>query len=165
MKDKHIIDLIQQSKIKNLSEAETMFVAAHIKQCPSCRMEFEAAKISSVLLESRAAQTLEPSPFFEARVMNAWRERQASLRPVADRLWQAWNDTKLLVSGLATSVVLLLVLTFSGPGIPNDDASLQAATVDPFSAESILFAQQEVAGDLTDVDVLTEVYGDDDTEY
>ncbi|HLA96655.1 MAG TPA: zf-HC2 domain-containing protein [Pyrinomonadaceae bacterium] len=163
MKDKHIGDLIQENRIKDLSDADTTFVEAHMKQCPRCRMEFEAARIASVLLESRAAQTLEPSPFFEARVMNAWRERQAALMPLADRLWQAWNDTKLLVSGLATSLAVLLVLTFAGPGIRND-ALLQASADDPYSAESILFAHQEVAGDLTDVDLLTEIYGDDDTE-
>ena len=163
MKNKHIIDLIQESRIKDLSDADRAFVEAHIEQCPGCSMEYEAAKISSVLLENRAAQTLEPSPFFEARVMNAWRERQSALKPVGDRLWQAWSDTKLLFSGLATSVAVLLVLTFAGPEI-SDDASVQASIDEPFSAESILFTQPEAAGDLTDVDVLTEIYGDDDTE-
>jgi predicted anti-sigma-YlaC factor YlaD len=160
MKDKHIINLLEENKIKDLSEADAAFIAAHVEQCADCRREYEAARVAQMVLKTRAAQTLEPPPFFEARVMNAWRERQAAPKPVADRIRQMWQDTKILVSGLATSVAVLTILTFVVP----QGASDTLASNDYYSLESVVFEHPDQPADLTDEQLLEEIYGSDDLE-
>lgn len=163
MKDEHIINLLEANKLKDLSDAEFRRVENHAAECAECRREYEAAKVSSLFLRTRAAQTLEPPPFFEARVMNAWRAQQAALKPVADRLRQMWQDAKILVSGLAASVAMLLILTFVVPQT-SDTTQLQASPADYYSAESVVFDLPEAPADFTDAQLFQAIYADDDSE-
>ena len=96
MKDKHIIDVLDNSPILNLSESELGEIQVHVRECVSCREAYEAAKLSAIVLQSRAQATIEPSPFFQTRVMAAWRERQAEESVPA--MWRLWSSAKALVS-------------------------------------------------------------------
>jgi hypothetical protein len=163
MKDEHINNLLDENRFEDLSETELRQIEAHIGGCADCGYQYEAAKIASLILRERVTQTIEPTPFFEARVLRAWREKQATLEPVTSRLRQLWQDTKILVSGLATAVALLMVLTLF---IPQNTAvtPLQALIIDDYSVESIVFDRQDAPDDLTDTQLLDEIYGDDDLE-
>lgn len=162
MKDDHIINLLEENKLKDLSEDKTRQIEAHIKECVDCRREFGAAKVALTILRERAAHALEPTPFFEARVMNALRERQAT-RPVSNRLWQMWQDAKLLVSGLGTSVAMLLILTFV-VSQNTSSTDFQATVSDQYSVESIVFDSPEGTENLTDSELIQTIYSPEETE-
>jgi predicted anti-sigma-YlaC factor YlaD len=163
MNDGHIINLLDEKKFSDLSETEIQTIEAHIENCVSCRSEYEAAAIASVLLRERAAVTIEPPPFFETRVLNAWRERQAELMPAAERLRQMWQDVKLLVSGLTAAVAALLAVTFFVPQI-NGDAPLRASFTDYYTVESVIFERPSIPENLSDEQLLGEIYGGDELE-
>ena len=96
MKDKHIIEVLDNASIADLSASELSEVQAHARDCVSCRDAYEAAQLSGLILKSRAQVVIEPSPFFETRVMAALRERKAveSVPPML----RLWSSAKALVS-------------------------------------------------------------------
>ncbi|MGI8495806.1 MAG: hypothetical protein ACR2L1_10930, partial [Pyrinomonadaceae bacterium] len=77
MKSKHITKILDKAIFAELSEHDKEIISAHISDCADCRSAFEAAHLSSVLLKVGSdVSAPSPSPFFQARVMNAWRELQ-----------------------------------------------------------------------------------------
>ena len=60
-------------------ESELSAVQAHALECGSCHSAYEAARLSALVLKSRAQVTIEPSPFFQTRVMAALREQHSEL--------------------------------------------------------------------------------------
>ena len=156
MKDKHIIEVLDDSSILSLSESELSQVQAHVRDCVSCRDAYEAARLSAIILQNRAQATIEPSPFFQTRVMAAWREQQAlESVPV---MWRLWNSAKVLVSSMAVTTAALAVLSFTMPA-PATPAADQ--TVSVLSAESVILGQ---ASDeqMSYEQVLSTIYEDDD---
>ena len=156
MKDKHIIEVLDNSSILSLSGRELSEVQAHVRDCVSCREAYEAARLSAVVLQSRAQATIEPSPFFQTRVMAAWREQQAVESVPA--MWRLWGSAKALVSSMAVTTAALAVLSFMMPA-PATPATDQAVSV--LSAESVIMGQ---ASDeqMTYEQVLNTIYEDDD---
>lgn len=142
MRDEHVIDIIEGAPLAQLGERELSTVRAHAETCVPCRRAYEAAQISSLLLRERAAEVLEPSPFFQTRVLAALRERQAAL-PEALSLGRLWRAAGALVSSMATAVVLLAGITLYGL-TPTSDSTQQAAA-DPYSAEAVIFEQAELS--------------------
>src|SRR5919112_6341348 len=119
MKDKHIIEVLDNASIVSLSENELNEVQAHVRDCVACREAYEAARLSAVVLQSRAQTKIEPSPFFQTRVMAAWREQQAVESVPA--MWRLWNSAKVLVSSMAVTTAALAVLSFVMPATPSTD--------------------------------------------
>lgn len=134
MKDKHIIDVLDNSPIMSLSESQLSEIQGHVRDCGSCREAYEAARVSSIVLQSRAQATIEPSPFFQTRVMAAWRERQAVESVPA--MWRLWGSAKALVSTMAVTTAALAVLSFVMPATPASDQA-----VSELSAESVIMGQ------------------------
>lgn len=134
MKDKHIIDVLDNSPIMSLSESQLSEIQAHVRDCGSCREAYEAARVSAIVLQSRAQATIEPSPFFQTRVMAAWRERQAVESVPA--MWRLWGSAKALVSTMAVTTAALAVLSFVMPATPASDQA-----VSELSAESVIMGQ------------------------
>ena len=156
MKDKCITEMLDNTPIANLSEKELNEVRAHVQDCVSCRGAYEAAKVSAVVLRSRAQVTIEPSPFFQTRVMAALREQQAVESVPA--ILRLWRSSKALVSSMALTTAALGVLSFvlPAPAITVDD---QTASV--YSAEAVIMGQ----GSEEQMDyeqVLSTIYADDD---
>ena len=90
MKDKHITEILDKASIGSLSESELNEVRAHVLGCMSCRDAYEAARLSAVVIQSRAQVVIEPSPFFQTRVMAALREQQrVESMPAMLRLWRS----------------------------------------------------------------------------
>jgi hypothetical protein len=113
MKEKHITEILDNAAITSLSEIELSEIRVHTKDCVSCRDAFEAAQLSAVILRSRAQVTIEPSPFFQTRVMAALREQQAVESVPA--MWRLWKSAKVLVSSMAVTTAALAALSFVLP--------------------------------------------------
>lgn len=153
MKDKHIIEVLDNASILSLSESDLSEVQAHVRDCVSCREAYEAARLSAVILQSRAHATIEPSPFFQTRVMAAWREQQAVESVPA--MWRLWNSAKALVSSMAVATAALAVLSFVSPATPAVDQTASA-----LSAESVIMGQSS-DDQMTYEQVLNTIYEDD----
>lgn len=154
MKDKHITEILDNTSIANLSEFELNEVQIHVKDCTSCRSAYEAARLSAVVIKSRTHVTIEPSPFFQTRVMAALREQQAVDSVPA--MFRLWKSAKALVSSMAVTTAALAVLSFvlPGPAITEDPA------ISAYSAESVIMGQ---AGDeLSYEQVFSTIYADED---
>jgi len=156
MKDKHIIEVLDNASIKSLSETQVSEIQAHARECVSCRDAYDAAQLSAVVLQSRAQATIEPSPFFQTRVMAAWREQQAVESVPA--IWRLWNSAKVLVSTMAVTTAALAVVSFMAPAstTPLLDQSLSA-----YSAESVIMGQSS-DDQMSYEQVLSTIYEDDD---
>ncbi|HET6978823.1 MAG TPA: hypothetical protein VFI24_20995 [Pyrinomonadaceae bacterium] len=152
--NKHITEILDNASIAALSESELNAVRAHALECGPCRSAYEAARLSAVVMKSRAQATIEPSPFFQTRVMAAIREqREVESVPAIFRLWKS---AKLLVSSMALATVALGVLSFALPGTTADDQSLSA-----YSAESVIMGQN-TDDQITYEQVLSTIYEADD---
>ncbi len=131
MRNDHIINLIEERPIISLSAAEIERVNAHTAGCAECRLAFEAAMVSSRLLRERAEVAVEPSPFFQTRVMAAIRERNAA--PEAFGILKLWLSARILITSMAAVVVMLTALTLlsgsntdmtTGPGAEETELSV-----------------------------------------
>ena len=154
--NKHITEILDNAPIAALSENELNEVRAHALECGPCRSAYEAARVSAVVLKSRAHTVIEPSPFFQTRVMAALREqREAESVPAFSRLWKS---AKVLVSSMALTTAALGVLTFVLPGTAAvaDDQAVSA-----YSAESVIMGQN-ADEQMTYEQVLSTIYEDDD---
>ena len=162
MRDEHIISIIENAPLSDLSESELANVRAHADQCAECRRAFEAAQISTLLLRERVAETIEPSPFFQTRVLAALRERQAANETSALR--RLWNTAGALVSSMAATVAALAILTVFAPGSQPTSASQEMASAyNSYSAEEVLFDQNELPADqMSYGQVLSTLYESDE---
>ena len=154
MKDKHIIDVLDNTSIASLSESELSEVQTHARECVSCREAYEAARLTGVVLQSRAQTKIEPSPFFQTRVMAAWREQQ-SVESVPAML-RLWRSTRALVSSMAVTTAALAALTFMLPA-PTTPSTDQTASM--LSAESVILGSDD---QVSYEQVLSTIYEDDD---
>jgi len=155
MKDKHITEILDNASTSALSENELNEVRAHALECGSCRSAYEAARLSAVILKSRAQVAVEPSPFFQTRVMAALREQRETENVLA--FSRLWKSAKVLVSSMALTTAALGVLTFMLPGtVVSDDQGVSA-----YSAESVIMGQK-ADDQLTYEQVLSTIYEDDD---
>lgn len=154
MKDKHITEILDNTSIANLSEFELNEVRIHVKDCTSCREAYEAARLSAVIIKSRTQVTIEPSPFFQTRVMAALREQQAvDSVPAMLRLWKS---ARALVSSMAVTTAALAALSFVLPG----PAVVDDQTVSAYSVESVIMDQG--SDELSYEQVLSTIYAEED---
>jgi hypothetical protein len=141
MNDKHILEILDEKGFTELGEDELKNIQIHTAECLSCCQAFETARISSVLLNVRAENySVAPSPFFQAKVMNALREKQNLRKPMAafKRWWQA---SYALVCSMLLLVFTFIALTFFAPSSSADEA--QAVTnYNLYSTESVILNQR-----------------------
>src|SRR5689334_6539045 len=155
MKDKHITEILDKASIAALSESELNEVRAHVLECISCRDAYEAARLSVVVLKSRAQVVIEPSPFFQTRVMAALREQQAVESVPA--MLRLWRSAKAIVSTMAVTTAALAVVSVMQPS-QTTPATDQTASA--YSAYSVIMDQD--ADDQSYEQVLSTIYDDDD---
>lgn len=154
MKDKHITEILDNASIADLSEFELNEVRIHVKDCASCRNAYEAARLSALVIKSRTQVTIEPSPFFQTRVMAALREQQAVDSVPA--MFRLWKSARALVSSMAVTTAALAVLSFvvPGPAVADDQ------TVSAYSVESVIMDQG--SDELSYEQVLSTIYAEED---
>lgn len=156
MNDKHIIEILDSGSITTLSESQLKEVREHAVSCGSCREAYEAARLTAVVLESRAQATFEPSPFFQTRVMAAWREQQATESVPA--MFRLWKSAKALVSSMALTTAALAVVSFV---LPSPATTTEEQMVSAYSVESVIMGQT-ADEQLTYEQVLSTIYEDDE---
>ena len=156
MKVEHIIELLDSAPLNSLSSEQLKTLQTHIQDCTTCESAYQAARVSSLVIKERAQTTTEPSPFFQTRVMAAWRERQAVENiPALSRLWKSAGA---LVASMAVTTAALAALSFAVPAPANTSAD---ETATAYSAESVLLGQ--AADDQMSYDqVLSTIYVDGD---
>ncbi len=106
------------------------------------------------MLKARAAEGVEPSPFFQTRVLAALRERRAA-EEEGWTLARLWKSAGLLVSSMAATTAALAVFTFVAP--PETTAAQEVAGT-TYTAESVIF-DEGVEEQMTYEQVLTSLYG------
>jgi hypothetical protein len=158
MKEQHIIDILENSPLASLSESDLNTIRAHAETCSACRRAYEAARISTLLVKERSAETMEPSPFFRTRVLAALREQQNNV-PVLSRLWKSAGA---LVSSMAVTTAALAALSFLAPGAGTATSQETTAPLSPYSAEAVVFNQDQSEDQMTDEQVLSAIYADPD---
>ena len=140
MKDKHIISLLEEMPLTDLSETEMTVIRSHTIVCDDCRQAFEASQVTVMLLKERAAETVEPSPFFHTRVLARLRERQAESVWAWQRIWRAAGA---LASSMAVTVAALAVLTLALPEPQMPVGFETTAALNTYSAEQLLLEEGE----------------------
>jgi len=162
MNDNHITDILDNAPVANLSESELQTIRAHVSTCAECERAFAAAQLSALLMKERtseAAQSaFDANPFFQTRVLAAWREQQTSAG--AWSLRRLWNATGALVASMAATTAVLAVLAFAAPSA--DSTTQVQAAVLPYSAESVVLDQDQDNKQLTNDQVINAIYADDD---
>ena len=155
MKEKHITEVLDNAPIANLSEFELNEIRTHVKTCEPCRNAYEAARLSAVAIKSRAQVTIEPSPFFQTRVLAALREQQAVDSVPA--MFRLWKSAKVLVSSMAVTTAALAVLSFVMPA-PATGVDEQA--VSAYSVESVMMGQAN--DELSYEQVMSTIYAEEE---
>jgi hypothetical protein len=162
MNDDHITYILDNSPLTQLSEVELRTVRAHVEGCDGCAQAFEAAQLWALVIRERASEAREAAanfnPFFQTRVLAAWREQQAANRVPAFR--RLWNATAALVASMAATTAALAVLTFVAPS--SNTTNQPTAAVVPYSAETVVLDQDQDDNSMTDDQVINAVYVDDD---
>jgi hypothetical protein len=149
-KNKHIIELLDSASIVALSNTDLARIHSHVADCSSCAQAFAAAKISSVLLKEGSPEVIEPSPFFQTRVLATLRDRQANEGWSLIRLWRSAG---LLTSSMAATVATLAILTFM---IPSTASTQDVSSA--YSPEAIILQQGQSPEDFSDTQVLSTLY-------
>ena len=157
MTDKHIIEVIDGASFLNLSQVEIDMVNAHANECDSCRTAVDAARVSALAMKARAQEEfkVQPSPFFQTRVMAAWREQQAADNVPA--FLRLWKSASALVSSMALATIILGAMTFVFPD-PATALNEQTASLD--AAESVILGQADEP--LTYEQVLSTIYQEEE---
>ena len=153
MRDEHVKSLLDEAPLASLGKAELASARAHAETCEECRRAFDAARLSTLMLKGRAAETFEPSPFFQTRVLAALRERRAA----EEERWtfaRLWKSAGLLVSSLAATTAALAVFTFVAP---SEQATAQELASGAYTAESVIF-DEAAEEQMTYEQVLTSLY-------
>ena len=155
MNEKHITELLDNASIATLSEFELKEVRIHVKTCVSCHKAYEAARLSALVVTSRAQTTIEPSPFFHTRVMAALREQRAVDSVPA--MFRLWKSARALVSSMAVTTAALAVLSFVLPEqTVADDQTVSSA----YTVESVMMDQG--SDELSYEQVLSAIYAEED---
>ena len=146
MRDDHIINLIEERAIESLTASEWRAIEAHAANCTACRHAFGVARIASQLLHERAAVVVEPTPFFQTRVLAAIREKQQESFGL-QRMWQA---VRAVLTSMAMLVALLTAFSYytndieGGPNVNESSQLMSELNLDP---DELLLAGQENLGD------------------
>jgi len=160
MNNSHITDILGKAPLASLSETEKQAVRSHIANCDDCARAFALAQLSEMLLQERsneaAEKALNPNPFFQTRVLAAWREQQLAGGDWGFR--KLWNATCALVASMAATTAVFAVLAVSAPS--SDTTSQAQAAVAPYSAEWVVLDQDD--NQLTNDQVIDAVYADDE---
>jgi hypothetical protein len=155
----HITHILDNSPFTALGESELNAMRAHTANCTGCANAFEAAQLSALLLNERVSEAAEnaanANPFFQTRVLAAWREQKTAGAWSFSRLW---NATGALVASMAATTAALAVLMFVAPATNTTDQQTAAL----YSAESVVFDQDRADNQMTNDQVISAIYDEDD---
>lgn len=160
MSEQHIIERLESGPWAQFSESELAHAEAHVSECESCHQALVVARTAEELLRTRAQDLVQPPPFFQTRVLAAWRERQA-----ANEVWsfgRLWRTAGAVFSSMAATVAVLAALTFALPATSNTTGSPALAQSSAYSAEDVIFSPDGSDSTVSDEQVVTTIMGVDD---
>ena len=140
----------------DLSVSAAGVVRRHSQNCVTCDGLTGRAQSVERGIKERVQAVVEPSPFFQTKVMAALREQQA-LESVPAWL-RLWRSAGALVSSMAVATVALAALSFVVPSATNLNKPRPA-----YSAESVLFDQGNDE-QLSYEQVLSTIYAEDEAK-
>ena len=156
MKSKHITEILNENRFADLNETDLAAVNFHIKDCPSCEKSFRAAKFSSSLLKTRASlESPAPTPFFQAKVLNALRAKQNLQKPIeAFRRW--WQASAAMVGFMVVTALCLVGASLIAPSASSEEAQT-GTNFNLYSTDSVILNQKSPR-DLTNEQVFQVIY-------
>lgn len=156
MNHEHIINILEEQPLKVLSDSQRATIETHTADCLACFQAYQVAAIAAEILQARANEIIEPTPFFTTRVMAALRERQAEQPFSFAAMWRA---TRAVIASMIVGVAILLTLNFYIGGASTTLAPNEApANESIYSPEWIILENGNNADDLTDNQVLSTLY-------
>jgi hypothetical protein len=156
MKNEHIISILDEQPLTNLPDRERATIEAHVAHCLACLQAYQAAVLTAEILQARAKETFEPTPFFKTRVMAALRERQAEQPSSFAAMWRA---ARAVIASMVVGVAILLTLTFYIGGVSTTPPPNEVSANDSiYSPEWVILENGNNADDLTDNQVLSTLY-------
>jgi anti-sigma factor RsiW len=159
MPNQHIIALLEEKPVGQLSADEMAAIESHVATCGDCLRAYRAARISATLIAARAAEGHTASPFFKTRVMAAIRDRRLSPEPAA---WlRIWRAAGAMVLAMTTLVVVLIGLTVFNYPLAAPPAPEAVASQNSYSPDALVFGQDEAADETYD-QVLGTIYDSED---
>jgi predicted anti-sigma-YlaC factor YlaD len=158
MESKHIIDILEDGPLTAISAENLAAIRLHVAMCGSCRDAYEAAQLANVMMHQRSSQVIEPTPFFQTRVLAALKERQAneSVPPFL----RLWRSAGALVSSMALTTAALAVFSFLSTG-SNYNVAQETAVLSNYSAEGVILDQEQNDDQISYDQVLNTIYDDD----
>jgi hypothetical protein len=154
MRQDHIINLLEERPLSNLSAAELEIIKAHTADCSMCNRAYEAAQASLLLLRKRASVAVEPPAFFETKVLAAIRERTLASKGFG--FLNMWQTVRPVVLSMGALILMLVAQTFTDSSRPPNESAELALTNDDF-AEWLVMGRDE-ADEMTDGQTLTVLY-------
>lgn len=161
MPDTHIVGLLEEKPFQSLSGDEITGVESHIADCEECRRAYDVARIAASLIQARASEVVEVTPFFKTRVMAALRERRAAAQePALIRIWRA---ARAMVSAMAVLVMVLAALTIFTPR-PEGTAptTLAFSSQSLYSPEYVVFESGDVTDEVGNDQMIETIYDPED---
>lgn len=147
MNKRHITEILDRFDFKQIPETDLQEIGEHVAVCDDCRRSFRAAELTSLMLKKEAAESPAPTAFFQAKVLNAWREKQNLPKPMAAfRRW--WQATAAPVSIMVLTVFGLIGVSIFAPVSGADDSQARQSSDYLYTTEAIIL-NQKPASDLT----------------
>ena len=147
MNKRHITEILDRFDFKRIPETDLLEISRHVAVCDDCRRSFRAAELTSLMIKNEAAESPVPSPFFQVKVLNAWREKQNLPKPMAAfRRW--WQATAAPVSIMVLTVIGLIGVSVFAPVSGADDSQARQSSDYLYTTEAIIL-NQKTASDLT----------------
>ena len=147
MNKRHITEILDRFDFNRIPEPDLLEIGEHTAVCDDCRRSFQAAELTSRMLKKEAAESPAPTAFFQAKVLNAWREKQNLPKPMAAfRRW--WQATAAPVSIMVLTVIGLIGISVFAPISGTDDSQARQSSDYLYTTEAIIL-NQKPASDLT----------------
>ena len=156
MRENHIINLLEERPLGSLNASELDIVKAHIAGCSHCLRAYEAAQASLLMLQERTSVIVEPSAFFQTKVMAAIREQ--NLAPKRLEYLKMWQAARPLVASMGVLIVMLLSLTFFTDGSQPQTEPSNLASINDDSPEWVIVDRDEAYDEVTFSQALTIIY-------
>ncbi len=152
----HITEIIDETPLASLDAATRERVEIHAAECAECSAALAASCLAQSMLRSHAEVVeIVPPPFFETRVLAAWRERQAERAPFWSfgRWWQA-------SSGMVAAMVLVAVV-LGGLTVfaPSNEVQADATNFGIFANDADVLSAEQVR-EMTREQMLEVIYTD-----
>ena len=156
MRENHIINLLEKRPLGSLTASELDIVKAHTAGCSNCLRAYEAAQASLLMLQERTSVIVEPTAFFQTKVMAAIREQ--NLAPKRFEFLKMWQAARPLVASMGVLIVMLLALTFfTGISRLQTEPS-NLVSINDDSPEWVVVDRDEADDEVTSSQALTILY-------